>query len=92
MSRQDLARHPAWIALNHSEGLLPWIKDVIRLAQAAEDDVAYREALLSLELTTALIEACEADLRALDPTWTDTAVFPWYVPRGWETVEGTESR
>jgi len=88
MPQHPLVSHPAWIERCHCRGLLPWVHEVIRLAQAAEDDDAYREALASLAHINATIDEVDAELWALDPAWAATVLGECYAVN----ADGTPDR
>jgi hypothetical protein len=65
-----------WTALVQHRAVLPWVREVLRLAQAAEDDAPYRSTQATLAWLLDETEDLEADLREHDPAWAAGVLDP----------------
>jgi hypothetical protein len=69
LSAHERRRWSLWLHACEHRAVLPWVRQVARLAQAAEDDAAWRGAVGTLERLHEQLDALDAMLWTLDPAW-----------------------
>jgi hypothetical protein len=78
MTELEQRRWRTRLAACEHRAVLPWVRQVARLAQAAEDGDAYRHALRVAARLGAEVDALDADLCALDPDWAEEVLARFY--------------
>jgi hypothetical protein len=76
MTPHERRRALLWTACCMHRAVLPWVRTVLRLAQAAENDAEYRTALAVRTRLSAQLAEIEAELWRLDPDWSREVVAP----------------
>ena len=78
LSAHERERWRLWLHACEHRAVLPWVRRVAQLAQAAEEAEAWQSAVATLARLNERLDALDATLWALDPAWAQEVLGRFY--------------